>query len=80
MGTDAGTPGNHHGDNAQEIVEMVTGAGLTPAAAIYASTMNPAKLLGQDKELGSLDQGKLADVISPATPWPTSRRSPKSTW
>ena len=66
MGTDAGTPGNHHGDNAQEIVEMVTGAGLTPAAAIYASTMNPAKLLGQDKELGSLDQGKLADVIAVA--------------
>lgn len=66
MGTDAGTPGNHHGDNAQEIVEMVTGAGLTPAAAIQASTLNPAKLLGQDKELGSLDQGKLADVIAVA--------------
>ncbi len=64
MGTDAGTPGNHHGDNAQEIVEMVTGAGLTPAAALYASTMNPAKLLGRAGELGSLDKGKLADVIA----------------
>ncbi len=64
MGTDAGTPGNHHGDNAQEIVEMVTGAGLSPAAAIYASTMNPAKLLGRAHELGSLDKGKLADVIA----------------
>jgi imidazolonepropionase-like amidohydrolase len=64
MGTDAGTPGNHHGDNAQEIVEMVTGAGLSPAAAIYASTMNPAKLLGRADELGSLDKGKLADVIA----------------
>ena len=64
MGTDAGTPGNHHGDNAQEIVEMVTGAGLSPAAAIHASTMNPAKLLGRAHELGSLDKGKLADVIA----------------
>ena len=30
MGTDAGTPGNHHGDNTQEIERMVTGAALTP--------------------------------------------------
>ena len=43
---------------------MVTGAGLTPAAALYASTMNPAKLLGRADELGSLDKGKLADVIA----------------
>jgi imidazolonepropionase-like amidohydrolase len=64
MGTDAGTPGNHHGENAQEIVEMVTGAGLTPAAAIHASTLNPATLLGRADDLGSLDDGKLADVIA----------------
>lgn len=66
MGTDAGTPGNHHGDNAQEIVEMVTGAGLTPPDAIYASTMNPAKLLGEAERIGSLEPGKLADVIAVA--------------
>lgn len=64
MGTDAGTPGNHHGDNAQEIVEMVTRAGLSPAAAITASTISPAGLLGQADHLGSLDVGKRADVIA----------------
>ena len=64
MGTDAGTPGNHHGDNAQEIVEMVTGAGLSPAAAIHASTLNPARLIGRAHELGSLEKGKLADAVA----------------
>ncbi len=39
-------------------------ASLSPAAAIYATTMNPAKLLGRADELGSLDKGKLADVIA----------------
>ncbi len=64
MGTDAGTPGNHHGDNAQEVVEMVTRAGLSPAQALYASTVNPAGLLRQAEHLGSLEPGKLADVIA----------------
>ena len=64
MGTDAGTPGNHHGDNAQEVVEMVTRAGLAPADALTASTLNPAKLLRQADRLGSLEPGKCADVIA----------------
>ncbi len=66
MGTDAGTPGNHHGDNTQEIVEMVNRAGFSPAAAIAASTINPAALLGLAEHLGSLDVGKCADVIAVA--------------
>ena len=64
MGTDAGTPGNHHGDNTQEIVRMVTGAGLTPQAAIAAATMGGARLLGREAELGSLEAGKLADIVA----------------
>ena len=64
MGTDAGTPGNHHGDNTQEIVRMVTGAGLEPAAAIAAATMGGARLLGRERELGSLEAGKLADIVA----------------
>lgn len=63
MGTDAGTPGNHHGDNMQEIERMVTGAALSPQAAIEAATMGGARLLRRDDELGSLDQGKHADVV-----------------
>ncbi len=63
MGTDAGTPGNHHGDNMQEIERMVTGAALTPRDAIFAATMGGARLLGREEDLGSLAVGKLADVV-----------------
>ena len=45
MGTDAGTPGNHHGMNAHEVVFMVNEMGMTPAEAIASSTINPARLL-----------------------------------
>ena len=63
MGTDAGTPGNHHGDNMQEIERMVTGAGFTPQRAIEAATMGGARLLRREDRIGSIDAGKLADVV-----------------
>ena len=63
MGTDAGTPGNHHGGNADEVVVMVEEIGMTPQESLYAATMNPARLLRQDANLGSLDIGKYADII-----------------
>jgi len=63
MGTDTGTPGNHHGANAQECVLMVEEVGMTPAESIRCATLNPARLLRQEKNLGSLDPGKYADVI-----------------
>lgn len=69
MGTDAGTPGNHHGDNMQEIERMVTGAGFTPQRAIEAATMGGARLLRREDKLGSIEAGKLADVVGfPADP------------
>ena len=63
MGTDAGTPGNHHGDNMQEIERMATGAGLAPRDAIFAATMGGASLLGREENLGSLAVGKFADAV-----------------
>jgi imidazolonepropionase-like amidohydrolase len=63
MGTDAGTPGNHHGDNAMECVYLVEEAGLSPREAIMAATANAARLLGQEGNLGSLQPGRLADVV-----------------
>ncbi|MFM9844934.1 MAG: amidohydrolase family protein [Dongiaceae bacterium] len=64
MGTDAGTPGNHHGMNASECVFMVRDAGMTPAESIHAATINPARLLRQEKNLGGLEAGKFADIIA----------------
>ena len=66
MGTDVGTPGNHAGDNMQEPIMMVNDCRLSPAETIYASTWNPACLLGREESLGSIEMGKIADIIAVA--------------
>ncbi|HEX2055905.1 MAG TPA: amidohydrolase family protein [Nitrospiraceae bacterium] len=62
LGTDAGTPFNFHGDNAQEL-ERMTGLGMTPMEAIIAATSAAARLLGLERELGSIEPGKTADLL-----------------
>lgn len=62
MGTDAGTPFNPHGRNAQELRRMVH-LGLTPMQAIEAATRSAASLLGLDHEIGTVEAGKQADLI-----------------
>ncbi len=60
MGTDSGV--GRHGDNGLELQLMVEN-GMTPMQAIQASTSAAARLLHLDKSLGSLEVGKLADII-----------------
>ena len=61
FGTDTGvTP---HGDNAKEFKLMVD-AGMTPKEAILSATLHSSILLGQQESLGSISQGKLADIIA----------------
>jgi len=43
MGTDAGTPGNHHGRMRAKRVDG-DGVGMRPQESIYCATANPAKL------------------------------------
>ena len=38
-------------------------AGMTPLEAIRVATLNPARTLGLDQDLGSLEAGKLADFV-----------------
>lgn len=62
MGTDAGTPFNYHGDNAQELERMVA-LGMTPMEAIVASTTAGARLIGIQKSVGTLARGMQADLV-----------------
>jgi imidazolonepropionase-like amidohydrolase len=62
LGTDAGV--GAHGANGHEFALLVEWGGLTPMQAIVAGTMSGAKLLGWDKKIGSLQAGKLADVVA----------------
>jgi imidazolonepropionase-like amidohydrolase len=64
MGTDAGTPGNHCGNNMQELEVMVEEAGFPHAEAIHAATLGAADLMGLAGDLGSLEEGKIADIIA----------------
>jgi imidazolonepropionase-like amidohydrolase len=62
LGTDAGVI--PHGTNAREFFLLTEWGGLSPMEAIIAGTMNGAKLLGWDKNLGSLTPGKWADIVA----------------
>ncbi len=62
LGTDAGV--GAHGTNGHEFTLMVEWGGMTPMQSIVAGTMNGAKLLGWDKQIGSLAAGKWADVVA----------------
>jgi imidazolonepropionase-like amidohydrolase len=62
LGTDAGV--GPHGANGHEFTLMVEWGGMSPMQSIVAGTSNAAKLLGWDKNLGSLATGKWADVVA----------------
>jgi imidazolonepropionase-like amidohydrolase len=62
MGTDAGTPFNYHGDNAQELERMVA-FGMTPMEAIVASTATAACLIGIQDSVGTVTKGMEADLV-----------------
>jgi imidazolonepropionase-like amidohydrolase len=62
LGTDAGVI--PHGTYAREFGLMVEWGGLTPIQSLTAGTLNGAKLLGWDKRVGSIEAGKLADIVA----------------
>ena len=60
MGTDSGvTP---HGRNLRELPLMAAG-GMTPLSVLEATTRSAARLLAVDGELGTIEPGKLADLV-----------------
>ncbi len=61
VGTDSGF-WVHHGENAAELAELVQG-GLTPMEAIVAATRGGAECLDLAAEIGTVECGKLADLL-----------------
>ncbi|MCC6723923.1 MAG: amidohydrolase family protein, partial [Saprospiraceae bacterium] len=61
MGTDAGV--SQHGLNAWEFVFM-NEAGMPPMEAIKSGTVTSAALLGKSADLGTIEKGKLADIVA----------------
>lgn len=62
-GTDAGV--FPHGDNGRQFEYMVR-HGMTPLQALASATIQPARLLGREAELGSIAVGKHADLVAVA--------------
>jgi imidazolonepropionase-like amidohydrolase len=60
MGTDAGV--GPHGDNLREL-SLMAKAGMAPAEVLQATTLEAARLLGVDDQVGSIEEGKLADLV-----------------
>ena len=62
MGSDAGTAFNDHGRSWREASFMVR-HGMSPMSAIVAATRNGADLLGLGNRVGTVEPGKMADLI-----------------
>jgi imidazolonepropionase-like amidohydrolase len=63
MGGDYGFGWNPHGDYAQELIFFVKDVGLTPLEVITCATRTGAEIMGRGDEFGTLERGKLADVL-----------------
>jgi imidazolonepropionase-like amidohydrolase len=62
-GTDAGTIGTLHGPSIFRELRLMAEAGMTPAQVLAAATRGGAQVTGREKELGSIEPGRLADLL-----------------
>ena len=63
MGGDYGFGWNPHGDYARELTFFVKDVGFTPLEVITCATKTGAEIMGRGHEFGTLEPGKLADVL-----------------
>ena len=42
---------------------LLVNAGLTPMEALQTATLNPARFLGREKDLGTVEKNKIADLV-----------------
>lgn len=62
-GTDSLNPYVVPGFSLHDELGYLVAAGVSNAEALRAATLNPAKFLGRDKELGQIAKGKRADLV-----------------
>ena len=63
MGTDAGNIGTLHGPSVFREMQIMTQAGLTPLQVLRSATVNGAKAMGMERDLGAIEPGRLADLV-----------------
>ena len=63
MGGDYGFGWNPHGDYAKELSFFVNYVGFTPLETITCATKTGSEILGMSDQIGTLEKGKLADVL-----------------
>ena len=63
MGTDSGTPLNFHRDALWREAKVFVDHGMSAAKVITALTWVNARILGKERELGTIEPGKLADIV-----------------
>ena len=63
MGGDYGFAWNPHGDYAKELTFFVKSVGFSPMETIVCATKTGAEILGRSDDLGTIEPGKLADIL-----------------
>lgn len=63
MGTDAGNPLTLHGPSVYAEMEAMEKAGMAPAAVIVAATANGARAMGRERDFGTVEAGRAADLV-----------------
>lgn len=62
-GSDPGVAGIFFGSSLGDELRLLVGAGFTEAEALRAATLHPARFLGRSDDLGTIEVGKLADLV-----------------
>ena len=63
VGTDAASPLNFHTEAAWREISALVDSGMSPIEAISASTKTGAEIIGRGADLGTIEPGKLGDVL-----------------
>jgi imidazolonepropionase-like amidohydrolase len=62
-GTDLGNPFIFPGFSLHDELELLIKAGLTPFEALKTATINPARFFSMQDSLGTVEKGRIADLV-----------------